>query len=313
MNTAGTATDPNQPTLNSTQWRQIGLITAAALALFTMMRLLPTGTALSHMDFRVDSPNAIEFCDPSNPQFIPVVAVASPVSISLKSTIARAGDPVDATVVLRTASGKPIATEDLLVVHTKRLHLMIVDPTLTDYQHVHPEPTGAPGEWSFQFTPRADGNYRIFADFTPEATGRGLYATTDLEVVSAQTAQITESGTKVSIAADDYILALTPADPVLRARQPVDLRFTILSANGGAVPLEPVMDAYAHLVAFDEARTGFAHLHPMQVDPLQAPDRLRPALDFKVTIPSAGRYVVWAQVNIAGNETFTPFWFDVVD
>ena len=73
------------------------------------------------------------------------------------------------------------------------------------------------------------------------------------------------------------------------------------------------MDAYAHLVAFDETRSGFAHLHPMQSDPLQAPDRMQPALDFKVTIPSAGRYVVWAQVKIAGDERFTPFWFDVVD
>lgn len=313
MNTAATARDPNQPTLTSTQWRQIGLITAAALALFAMMRLLPTGTALSHMDFRVDSPNAIEFCDASNPQFIPVVAVASPVSLSLKSTAARTGDPVDATVVLKTANGKPIATEDLLVVHTKRLHLMIVDPTLTDYQHVHPEPTDAPGEWNFQFTPRAGGDYRIFADFTPEATGRGLYATTELKVEPAPAGETADSVTRTSDETGDYLLALKPANPVLRARQPLDLRFTIISANGGAVPLEPVMDAYAHLVAFDEARSGFAHLHPMQVDPLQAPDRLQPAMDFKVTIPSAGRYVVWAQVKIAGNETFTPFWFDVVD
>jgi hypothetical protein len=49
------------------------------------LRLLPTGTNLSHMDFRVDprATNAIEFCDPLNPQFIPVVAVRSPVSMSI--------------------------------------------------------------------------------------------------------------------------------------------------------------------------------------------------------------------------------------
>ena len=313
MNTAGPTTNPDRSGLSPTQWRQIGLITVSAVALFVMLRMLPTGTALSHMDFRIDSPNVIEFCDPSNPQFIPVVAVASPVSLSLKSTTAHTGKPVEATVVLKTANGKPIATEDLLVVHTKQLHLLIIDPTLTDYQHVHPNPTGAPGEWSFQFTPHASGNYRIFADFTPAATGRGLYATTDLPVASAGAGGITGSVTGTANVTDDYTLALTPANPVLRARQPVDLRFTVVSASGGEVPLEPVMDAYAHLVAFDQARSGFAHLHPMQIDPLQAPDRMHPALDFKVTIPSAGRYVVWAQVKIDGNETFTPFWFDVVD
>ena len=59
---------------------QIALITTAAVALFLIVRRLPTGTNLSHMDFRVTGGNSIEFCDPLNPQFIPVVAVRSPVS-----------------------------------------------------------------------------------------------------------------------------------------------------------------------------------------------------------------------------------------
>jgi hypothetical protein len=298
----------------------MGLITAAAVVIFAVLRWLPTGTALSHMDFRVDAKNAIEFCDPLNPQFIPVVAVASPVSLTIASPSARAGDPVDATVTLKTSNGKPIATNDLLVVHTKRLHLLIADPSLTDYQHVHPEPTGAPGEWSFQFTPRQSGEYRVFADFTPAATARGLYATADLNVASAQNGKMdtpaaaaTETAGTAPADLRDYLFALTPGTQPLRAQQPVDLKFTMRRADGAIVPLEPVMDAYAHLVAFDQARSGFAHLHPMLADPSQVPDRIHPALDFKITIPSAGRYVIWAQVNLAGHETFVPFWFEVVE
>jgi hypothetical protein len=30
-------------------------------------------------------------------------------------------------------------------------------------------------------------------------------------------------------------------------------------------------------------------------------------------IPSAGRYVIWAQVNLDGSEVFAPFWFEVVN
>jgi hypothetical protein len=290
----------------------VGIITMAALGIFAFLRWLPTGTGLSHMDFRVEAKNSIEFCDPLNPQFIPVVAVASPVSLSVRSSSARTGEPVDAFVSLKTSNGKPIATNDLLVVHTRRLHLLITDPSLTDYQHVHPEPTDEPGEWAFRFTPRQSGAYRIFADFTPAATGRGLYAMAELSVQSSQngktdTAAIDSPGTS-----GEYVFALSPAQQPLRAQQPVDLKFTITRKNGGAVSLVPVMDAYAHLVAFDESRSGFAHLHPMQKDPLAAPDPVRPELNFKVTIPSAGRYVVWAQVNLAGSETFVPFWFDVV-
>jgi hypothetical protein len=266
------------------------------------------------MDFRVDAKNSIEFCDPLNPQFIPVVAVVSPVVMTLSTPDAKAGERVSATVALKTASGKPIAVEDLLVVHTKRLHLMIVDTALADYQHVHPEPTGAPGEWKFEFMPRRSGAYRIFADFTPTATARGLYAYADLNVLSS-TGELAAGGTNsvdvASPSADEFTFALTPSSRPLRAKQPIDLVFSITRKNDGEVPLMPVMDAYAHLVAFNESRSGFAHLHPMQADPLKAPDQTHPKLEFKITIPQPGKYVVWAQVNVAGAERFVPFWFDV--
>ena len=299
------------PQLDARQRRQIGLITFAALAIFAFLRWLPTGTTLSHMDFRVDSPNSIEFCDPSSPQFIPVVAVASPVALTLKSSPARAGESVRVAVMLQTSNGKPIEIRDLLVVHTRRLHLLITDPSLQDYQHVHPEPTEVPGEWSFEFTPRAAGAYRVFADFTPAATNRGLYANADLNVEPSSSAAVLPAFAPASNAVPGYAIELVPSLSPLRAKVPVDLKLKITRADGATVPLEPVMDAYAHLVAFDRTRSGFAHLHPMQNDPTQPPDRVRPELDFKITIPSPGRYVVWAQVNLAGRETFVPFWFDV--
>ena len=75
--------------------------------------------------------------------------------------------------------------------------------------------------------------------------------------------------------------------------------------------MEPVMGAFAHLVAFDEARSGFAHLHPAEEDLTIKPDALRPELNFKITIPKAGRYVIWAQVKLGGREEFAPFPLEV--
>ena len=98
----------------------------------------------------------------------------------------------------------------------------------------------------------------------------------------------------------------------MRARQAADLKFSVKKIDGGVVPLEPVMEAYAHLVAFDAKRSGFAHLHPMETDLSLRPDATLPTLSFKITIPEAGRYVIWAQVNLAGSEVFVPFLFDVV-
>ena len=111
---------------------------------------------------------------------------------------------------------------------------------------------------------------------------------------------------------DGYRFALVPGAQPVRAKQPVDLKLVITRADGGAVPMQPVMGAFAHLVAFDEARSGFAHLHPTETDLAKPPDPLRPVLNFKVTIPSPGRYVIWAQVKIDGREIFVPFWVDVL-
>lgn len=303
------------PSVTGRQLRQIAVITVVAIGIFAFLRWLPTGTNLSHMDFRVDAKNSIDFCDPLNPQFIPVVAVRSPVAMTLETPPARAGEPVNARLTLITASGKPIAPEDLLVVHTKLLHLLIIDPSLTDYQHVHPEPTRTPGHWTFAFTPRFGGTYRIFADFTPVATARGLYANADLEVSGPRPASLASSAQtrELVVERDGYRFVLVPGALPIRVRQPTDLKFVASRLDGGRVPMEPVMGAFAHLVAFDMARSGFAHLHPMELDLSKPPDPIRSELNFKITIPRAGRYVIWAQLNLAGTETFVPFWFDVVE
>ncbi len=315
VNPVSSQTAPLPSRLSPAQWRQLARITLGAVGIFFALRLLPTGTNLSHMDFRVDpkAGNAIEFCDPANPQFIPVVAAKSPVTMTLATaTPPAAGGEVRVTITLKTSSGKPVAPEDLLIAHTRRLHLLIVDPTLGDYQHVHPEPGRRAGEWAFAFTPRAAGTYRVFGDFTPAATGRGLYGAVDLEVAGGGGAAAAP-GRAAVVTRDGLRFTLTPAQVPVRAGQAVDLRFTIGREDGAPVPLEPVMGAFAHLVAFDEARSGFAHLHPAEVDLAKPPDARRPALNFKLTIPRAGRYVVWAQVNLGGTEAFVPFGLDVVE
>jgi hypothetical protein len=291
--------------------RQVAIITVVALALYLGVRLLPTGSNLNHMDFRMEGKGALEFCDPANPQFIPVVAVRSPVVVTLQTDREPARDQeIKFTLKLATASGKPVAPEDLLVAHTRKLHLLIVDPTLNDYQHVHPEPGRRAGEWIFTLTPQRAGTYRVFADFTPAATQRGLYASADFTVPGAVATVVREPNTTAQVARFNFEL-VTP--PLFQAGKVADLKFRIESQGRDKVPvpLQPVMGAFAHLVAFDEARSGFAHLHPNETDLSKPPDALRPELNFKVTIPAPGRYVIWAQVNLGGSEIFVPFWVDV--
>jgi len=302
---------------NPLSWSQMAIITLAAAAIYAGLRMLPTGTSLSHMDFRATGENVIEFCDPLNPQFISVVAARSPVTMAVAPDPAavgmvEAGREVQAVVTLKTGSGKAIAPEDLLITHTRALHLLLIDPSLTDYQHVHPVPGARTGEWQFSFTPRRAGMYRVFADFTPVATARGLYASADLIVAGADAAPPTTGGAEALVTEREgfrFTLATSPAR--LRAGEPFDLAFAITRPDGEPVRMQPVMGAYAHLVAFDGARNGFAHLHPMETSLEPAPDAYHPRLSFKLTIPEPGRYVIWAQVNLADGEVFAPFWIEV--
>lgn len=311
----GPYVSPSKPP-RQVPWRQALWITLAAIALYIVVRRLPTGTNLSHMDFRAGG-SSVEFCDPANPQFMPVTTVRSPVEMTFAGGEVSAMQPAHLVLTLKTMTGKPIGPADLLVVHTQKLHLLVIDPTLTDYQHLHPSPGKKPGEWLVELTPRRAGQYRVFADFTPAATARGLYASTDLEVKTsaslAETVPIssmtTENG---SVLRDGYHFNLQAREKPMRVGKVLDLTFSVTRDDGAAVPLQPIMGAFAHLVAFDEARGGFAHLHPNEIDLAQKPDALRPTLTFKVTIPKAGRYVVWAQVNLNGQEMAVPFWFEVL-
>jgi len=292
-------------------WGQTAAITAVAVLVFIALRQIPTGSDLNHMDFRVDNrgAGAIEFCDPLNPQFIPVVAMRSPVAMSVRTEAPPvAGREVRAVVSLRTANGKVIGPPDLLVTHTRRLHLLLVDPTLGDYQHLHPEPGTVPGEWSFRFTPRGGGTYRVFADFTPAATARGLYANDDL-VVSGPPVAAPRPGSSAEQDGLRFTLGISPRPAP--AGQPLDLEFAVVRADGGPVALEKVMDAYAHLVAFDPERSGFAHLHPVEPPAGAVSDPARVNLRFKLTVPRAGVFTIWAQLNVAGREEFVPFRLEV--
>jgi hypothetical protein len=302
-------------------WRAVFWITAGALGLYFGFRALPTGTNLHHMDFQVQGANALEMCDPSRPQFIPVVAARSPVRLELRSeggATPQQGQETRFTLRLETAAGQPIGPVDLAVVHTRKLHLLVVDPTLGDYQHLHPVPGARAGEWVFTHRALRTGAYRVFADFTPLATGRGLYAFADFKVLnrpgdatpSSMPASFNRLGDEAPVDAWFFRLA-TRDGATVRAGQPTVLVFSGRERAGGEVPLSLVMDAYAHLVAFDEQRGGFAHLHPRGDAPgdyrVSPPDPRAPRLTFDLTIPNAGSYVVWAQVNLEGGERFLPF------
>lgn len=283
---------------------QILLLTLFFLALYLGIRALPVRECsfLHYKDY-LSQEGAIEECGIGEVDFLDLSQLRYPVKAALHpDRPPTSGEPVAFTFTLQNSRNDPIRDEELAVSHTRRLHLLVVDPSLQDYQHLHPEPTGLPGEFRFQMTPRFGGLYTAYFDFIPlRSARRTLHAETfPVAGVPATSTAGKSASTLCRIDGIDFLLA--------SKLQPDGVYEMELKVAGTGHPLrfEPVMGAYAHVVAFAPGRLGFAHLHPLNPF-LDQQDPVRPDLRFRFAPGEIAQYEIWAQVQWNGEERFLPF------
>lgn len=289
-------------------------ITALMAAIYVFFQLLP--------DFAPERPEALlrqasgdtspELCDFSSLGFTEVSKSRSPFLMRLLAqSPPNPGAEVRVTLGLSKPGGAPVTLEEMEETHTEKFHLLIVDSSLEDYHHEHPEPTSVPGEFHVTFTPRKGGSYRFFADLLPVATGRPVQAVADLVVSGAEK----DFGGTVSFQSvvDGYRFAVNPPEGGFRAKKAGLVSLEVeRAADGEPAVLEQIMGAYAHLVAFDVGRSGFAHMHPVGEELAIPTDALASDLEFIFYADEPGLYGVWAQVKIDGQERFAPFVIEVL-
>lgn len=87
------------------------------------------------------------------------------------------GQSVSVLAKLMDLKTRTIITDEQLQ-SAQKFHLLVIDPTLTDYQHIHPQPTDTPGLYRFTFTPKLAGGYRAWADIT--VGGKQHYVMADM-------------------------------------------------------------------------------------------------------------------------------------
>lgn len=207
------------------------------------------------------------------------------------------------------ADGKPLSLDDLKEAHTKKLHLLIVDPTLTDYHHIHPVSGKNPGEYAFDFTPLKNDNYRVWADVVPVATGKQEYVQTDMGTPARKKASIDKT-TSMTTTVNGYTFTLA-LDGEPKAGAPVMGSVTISKDGQPFTQLEPVMGAFAHVVGFTEDYNSVLHVHPMGKEPSSDAERGGPKLEFHIEPEKAGFVKLFVQVRIGGKDIFAPFGVNV--
>lgn len=182
---------------------------------------------------------------------------------------------------------------------TKRMHFYAIRTDLTGFQHLHPT-MAADGTWTADLSALAPGSWRMFASFTPDGgAGKG----TAFVLSRAVTVPGTEKRTPVPAAAararvDGYTVTVQ-GEPMAGMSHP--LTVTVTKDGRPITTLQPYLDTYAHLTAFHEGDTAFAHLHPTtRVDG----DHGGPKLAFDAELPTAGNWRLFLQFR-AGGELHT--------
>lgn len=288
------------------RWLQVGLISIGCIAAYFIMRSLPVEScSFLHYGEFVNADGVIEGCGYEETQFFnmqqlryPIVVTFTPLEPPQK------GEPMLAKLTLFTSTGRPIRCDQIAVSHTQRIHALVVDPSLQDYQHVHPQPDGPPGHYMVQLTPQRAGNYRVYLDFINLVNSRRTLLETGFEVGGDATPAV--AGHKLVHRQSGIEFRFEPQQKRSTVGQELRFRLTAHAMDGGPTMFAPVMESYAHVVAFDAEGTGFAHLHP-QNPFLHNQDPYQPDLEFVFLFDRPGYYRVWAQVDINGEELYVPF------
>jgi hypothetical protein len=311
---SGTQTTTTQ--ISGRTYLSIAVLTVLFVGVYFVLRSLPDAQCgFLHYEEIVNADGSVEFCATNHAGFLDLTRLKYPVEMDVSHGQSVAvGSPIQVSMELASAKGNPIFPYELAVTHTKKMHVMVVDSSLTDYHHVHPEPDGLSGLYTFEFTPKRAGTYQIFAELVPLRTRRQIIATGEIAVSGEPTEMSFVRQTQSVVGGLRFDLGDVPE----HLRTGADYRFDleVTADTGEPIVLEEIMGAKGHMVAFDAARKGFVHMHPVdsvvssRAGLLVAQDS-RQELAFLFNVPNSGWYRFFAQVQVDGREVFGHFDLEV--
>ncbi|WP_374073414.1 hypothetical protein [Bdellovibrio bacteriovorus] len=178
-----------------------------------------------------------------------------------------------------------LSDQDLVETHERKIHLLVYDKSLNEFQHVHPEFSGS--RWIADLSFVKNGNYKVWIQGkTLDAVEFNLPG--DLKVAGGETAWPTPPNMKdVRSGADGDSLAALSMQKLNKGRMAM-LDLVLTQSNGKPAEVTPYLGAFAHVVAVPEDGESLIHVHPMEGS---APNKGM----LHVTFPKAGSYRLWVQ------------------
>ena len=215
----------------------------------------------------------------------------------------KAGEANEVVLYIQDRQAKPVDAKQFEVVHTRPVHLLIINPSLSDYHHEHPEQTST-GQYTFSLTPKTACSYRAWADVQLKGSHQH-YIPIDLSGVENCDKTIDKTPNfEASSQGYDFKLEL---EGDIKVGEAVLARLNVTKDGNPVDFLEPVMGAFAHVVGFYEDYESIAHIHPMGKEPTEEAERGGPVLSFHIEPEQEGYLKLFAQIQIDGKQIFAPF------
>ncbi len=228
----------------------------------------------------------------------------------------RPGVPTRATAtVVDAATGEPI--QDITRSHEAWMHLIATRDDLGTFAHVHPEPTGQPGELAVDITFPTAGRYIVNTEFRQQGQMSDVHQRQYVTVTgdAPAPAVVTESPREVVV---DGVRVALGGHPVVGERSDLHFGFTDAATGEPIDDLQPFLAAAGHVVVMRTDGTTFAHEHAETEDSNGRPvfalpgTTFGPELAVHAQFRTAGTYRMWGQFRTAAGDVLTvPFTVDV--
>lgn len=212
------------------------------------------------------------------------------VEIALTSHQTIAGNVVAEFRLLDHKDHRALTPNDLNITHEKKLHFLVYDPSLQEFQHVHPEFDGQ--SWKADLKFEVNGNYFVWAQGEVSADFEEFSTMTRLQVTGGSPAGPSPSLPDVRVGNLSGTIA-TLSGETLRAGQMTMLDLIFTREDGSGADITPYLGAFAHVIVTAEDGESLIHAHPMNgVAPNEGM--------LHMTFPTAGNYRLWVQFIDAG-------------
>ncbi len=240
----------------------------------------------------------------------------------------KAGGPTTLFFTIKDKQGAIV--KDLETVHEKLVHLLIVSKDLAEFYHIHPEQQ-ADGSFKVMHTFPNGGDYRLYADFTPQASSQIVEQVNVKVSGTARAAIPLVPDQTLEKTVDDLRVVMKPEGDI-KAGNELMLNFQVFDAKSGkpVTDLQNYLGALAHFVIISEDMKDFVHAHPMskgeKMDGMKM-DESKPHSHDKTegdakkvsesevsahtAFPRAGLYKLWAQFQRNGKVISVPFIVNV--